>query len=152
MPVEVIGIDHIFITVRDLSVSEPFYDTLMRVLGFRKSNTQIAGEPHVHYYNRQLAYWLRPARQAERAHDPYAPGLHHLCFRVGDEADVERAAGELQAAGIQASAPRYYPEYGRDYYAIFLSDPDGVRLEIRNYGEWWRRAPSAWKAEEVAES
>jgi len=31
---------------------------------------------------------------------------------------------------IEATAPRLYPEYAPDYYAIFFSDPDGIRLEI----------------------
>ena len=147
MPVEVIGVDHIFITVRDLVVAEDYYDKVMSILGFRKNRTYIVGEPHVHYYNRYFAYWLRPARAPATEHNSYAAGLHHICFRVGDQADVDRAAAELAAVGITASEPRLYPEYGHDYYATFLADPDGVRLEIRNFGEWWRRSPSAWKEE-----
>ncbi len=148
MAVEVIGLDHIFITVRDLAAAEAFYDKVMNVLGFRKFQTDLAGEPHVYYYNRHFAYWLRPAHASSADHNPYAPGLHHLCFRVGDRADVDRAAVELAAAGIPASEPRYYPEYGRDYYGTFFLAPDGVRLEIRNFGEWWRRAITAWRKEE----
>jgi glyoxylase I family protein len=147
MPVEVLGIDHIFITVHDLAVAEEYYDKVMKILGFRKNRADIAGEPHVHYYNRYFAYWLRPAREAAVEHNSYAAGLHHVCFRVGDQADVDRAVLELEAAGISASAPRLYPEYGKDYYAAFFADPDGVRLEIRNFGEWWRRAITAWKEE-----
>ena len=147
MPVEVIGVDHIFITVRDLSAAEEYYDKVMKVLGFRKHRTYIVDEPHVHYYNRHFAYWLRPARDAVSEHNAYAAGLHHFCFRVGDQTEVDRAAAELEAAGITVTPPRLYPEYGRDYYATYLTDPDGVRLEIRNYGEWWRRSLSAWQAE-----
>ena len=147
MPVEVIGVDHIFVTVRDLAAAEEFYDKVMKILGFRKHRTSIVGEPHVHYYNRQFAYWLRPARTPAIEHDPYTAGLHHFCFRVGDQSDVDRAATELGAVGISASAPRLHPEYGRDYYATFMTDPDGVRLEIRNFGEWWRRSVSVWKEE-----
>lgn len=147
MPVEVLGVDHLFITVRDLIVAEEYYDKVMKILGFRKSRTYIVGEPHVHYYNRHFAYWLRPARDPDVEPRAYTAGLHHFCFRVGDQADVDRAATELEAAGISASVPRYYPEYGKDYYATFFADPDGLRLEIRNFGEWWRRSMSAWKEE-----
>lgn len=147
MPVEVIGVDHIFITVRDLTAAEEYYDTVMKILGFRKNRTSIVGEPHVHYYNRYFAYWLRPARDRAGEHNAYRAGLHHVCFRVGDLADVDRAAVELTAAGIRVSPPQFYPEYGHDYYATFLADPSGVRLEIRNYGEWWKRSMLAWKSE-----
>ncbi|MCA1719308.1 MAG: VOC family protein, partial [Actinobacteria bacterium] len=36
MTVEVIGVDHIFVAVKDLGRSEEFYDRIMGVLGFRK--------------------------------------------------------------------------------------------------------------------
>jgi len=49
----------------------------------------------LHYYNRQFGYSLRPARESTPDHDPYAPGLHHFCFRVVDEAAVDRAAQAL---------------------------------------------------------
>lgn len=147
MPVEVLGVDHVFITVRDLTTSEEYYDKVMKVLGFRKNRAYIADEPHVHYYNRHFAYWLRPAHDPAREHSPYAAGLHHFCFRVSDQSEVDRAVSELEAVGISASAPRLYPEYGKDYYATFFVDPDGMRLEIRNFGEWWRRSLVAWREE-----
>jgi catechol 2,3-dioxygenase-like lactoylglutathione lyase family enzyme len=144
--VEVIGIDHIFVTVRDLRASEAFYDRVMSVLGFRKWEAPISGDPHVIYYNRSFAFSLRPAREGTTAHDPYAPGLHHFCFRVVDEAAVDRAAGGLRAAGVEATKPRYYPEYGPDYYATFFEDPDRVRLEVMNFREVRRKLMYDWEA------
>jgi glyoxylase I family protein len=144
MPVEVIGIDHVYLAVRDLRVSREFYDRVMRVLGYRTSESTIAGDPHVHSYNRQFGFSLRPARPETPAHDPYAPGLHHFCLRVVDEAAVDRAAAELRAVGIEVTAPRVYPEYSADYYAIFFSDPDGIRLEITNLREVRRRRMFDW--------
>lgn len=130
---EVLGIDHVYLTVRDLARSERFYDSLLvGALGHVKAAAPIGGDPHVHYINRHFSLALRPARAAV-PHDPYAPGLHHFCFRVDDAAAVDRVAAKLAAAGIAASAPRLYPEYAPDYYATFLSDPDGVRLEVTNF-------------------
>lgn len=68
---EVIGIDHIYITVTNLENAETFYDVMMDVLGFRKSVLQLNGEKHVQYYNRHFSYILRPARLTT-AHNPYA--------------------------------------------------------------------------------
>ena len=147
MSVEIIGIDHIYVAVRDPGRSEQFYDRVMRVLGFRKGRSTIAGEPHIHYYGRHFGYSLRPARAGTAEHDPYAPGLHHFCLRVVDEAAVDRAARELRAAGIEATDPRFYPEYDADYYATFFSDPDGVRLEITNFRARRRRRMYDWDAE-----
>ncbi len=146
MPVEVIGIDHVYVTVRDLARATRFYDRVMTVLGYRKAESTIGGDPHVHYYNRQFGFSLRPARPGTPAHDPYAPGLHHFCFRVVDEAAVRRATVELRAAGVEMTEPRVYPEYAPDYFATFFVDPDGVRLEVTNFRESRRRRMFDWDA------
>jgi len=145
MPVEVIGIDHFYLTVRDLERSEAFYDRVMQqVLGYRKVHSTIADDPHVHYFNRQFGFSLRPARPGTPDHDPYAPGMHHFCMRVLDERAVDRAAAELTALAIEITPARYYPEYAPDYYAIFFTDPDGVRLEITNFREVRRKRMYDW--------
>ena len=148
MPVEVIGIDHVFFAVRDLRVSEEFYDRVMGVLGFRKGEASIGGDPHIIYYNRRFVYSLRSAREGSPDHDPYAPGLHHFCFRVVDEAAVNRVAVELVDTGVAVTEPRYYPEYGPDYYATFFEDPDGIRLEVMNFRELRRKIMYDWEARE----
>jgi catechol 2,3-dioxygenase-like lactoylglutathione lyase family enzyme len=144
--VEVIGIDHIYLAVRDLGRSETFYDGVMTgVLGFRKGSGALSGEPHRHYYNRHYGFSIRPARPGTPDHDPRAPGLHHFCFRVPDEAEVDRAATALRAIGVDATEPRLYPEYAPDYYATFFTDPDGIRLEITNFREERRRRMADWE-------
>jgi catechol 2,3-dioxygenase-like lactoylglutathione lyase family enzyme len=146
VPVEVIGIDHLYLAVRDLARSVVFYDRVMTVLGYRKVESTIGSDPHVHYYNRQFGFSLRPARPGTPPHDPYAPGLHHFCFRVADEAAVDLAVAELRAAGVEATEPRCYPEYAPDYYAAFLVDPDGIRLEVTNFREQRRQRMRDWDA------
>ena len=126
---EVIGVDHIYLSVSDFEASERFYDEVMQRFGFKKGDKAIGGDPHAHYFNRSLQVSIRPSR-SKFAHEPYAPGLHHLCFQVPTRADVDEAAKALQAIGVDASDPSVYPEYNPDYYATFFSDPDGIRHEI----------------------
>ena len=146
MPVDVIGIDHVYLAVADLEAAETFYDRVMiGVLGYRKAKAPIGGEPHVHYYNRHFGFSLRPARAGTPPHDPYAPGLHHFCFRVEDERAVDQAAAELNAAGIPATPPRYHPEYAPDYYATSFDGADGVRLEITNFRAQRRQRMAEWE-------
>jgi glyoxylase I family protein len=140
---EIIGIDHLYVTVSDLARSERFYDVVMAALGFRKSEFAIHGERHVQYYNRHFGYVLRPAR-SKAAHDPYAPGMHHLCLRVESESEVRAAAAELAKAGISASEPKLFAQYAPDYFAVFFSDPDGLRLEITNYRRERRQRHDHW--------
>lgn len=140
---EIIGIDHLYITVSDIARSERFYDVVLAGLGFRKNDFVLGGERHVQYFNRHFGYVLRPARSARR-HDSYTPGLHHLCFRVESAADVQEAARMLAAANIDVGEPRLYPEYAPDYFAVFFTDPDGIRLEITNYRLERRQRHDHW--------
>lgn len=129
----IIGIDHIYITVSDMARSQAFYDVVFQqVLGFRRSTFALGGEPHVQYYNRHFGYVLRPARVAQ-THEPYAPGLHHLCLRVDGVDDVRTVAADLSAAGIAATAAALHGNYAPDYWATYFTDPDGVRLEVTNF-------------------
>lgn len=126
--VEVVGLDHVYLAVTDLERSESFYDTVLALLDFRKIDAPIAGEPHRHHFNKVMQISLRPARGG--VHDPYAPGLHHLCLQVTDNAALDTLARLLRAAGIAITGPALYPLYADDYYALFLADPDGIRLEV----------------------
>jgi glyoxylase I family protein len=138
------AIDHIYLTVANLARSEQFYDAFLQTLGFHKSARPIAGEPHCHYYTREFQLTIRPAHAKDRRHDPYAPGLHHLCMRTADRASVDEAARRIAALGISIEGPRPCPEYAPDYYAVFCSDPDGIRLEIMNYIERRRLIRERW--------
>jgi catechol 2,3-dioxygenase-like lactoylglutathione lyase family enzyme len=129
MAIEIGAVDHVYVSVSDLARSEAFYDRVMRFLGFKKGTAPIAGERHAHYFNPVTQYTVRPARGTD-PHDPYRPGLHHLCFRVASREQVDEAAAGLCALGVAASPPTLYPEYAADYYATFFEDPDGIRLEI----------------------
>ena len=103
---EVIGIDHIYVTVSDLEASEQFYDRVMiDVLAFRKNKFSLAGDPHIQYFNRHFGFVLRPSR-ASAKHDPYSPGLHHVCLRVDSAADVYAVATQLRTRGVNATEPR----------------------------------------------
>ena len=133
MPVEVIGIDHIYVAVRDLARSSRFYDGVMAVLGYRRVEAPIGGDPHVHYYNRQFGFSLRPARPATPAHDPYAPGLHHFCFRARSREDIDAvyrfAVDELDARVVH---PPEDGHFAPGYYSVLFEDPDGIRLEANH--------------------
>ena len=140
----VIGIDHIYITVTNVEHSTKFYDQLMAILGFRKGTFTLNDETHVQYYNRHFSYVLRPAH-ANNKYDPYALGLHHFCMRVENEAEVLEVANMLKEKGIEVSEPKLYPEYAFDYFSVFVTDPDGIYLEITNFRQERRERHDNWE-------
>lgn len=71
------------------------------------------------------------------SHDRYAPGLHHLAWRVESREAVDAAHALLVEHGIpMLDRPAHYPEYSGDYYAVFFADPDGLKLEIVHAPGW----------------
>lgn len=128
--IEITGLDHIYLSVSDMAVSEAFYDSVFRLLGFKKGDARVADEPHCHYYNRVLQISIRPAHGGSAAHDPYAPGLHHLCLEVESKGGVDAVHRVLTNLGVEATQPTLYKQYDPDYYATFFEDPDGVRFEV----------------------
>lgn len=130
---EVIGIDHIYITVSNLERSEAFYDKVLLItLGFKKNKFLLNNENHIQYFNRHFGYVLRPSH-TKVTHDPYVPGLHHFCLRVTSKADVVAVVKRLHDMGIKATEAKLHTEYAPDYWATHFSDPDGIRLEVTNY-------------------
>ncbi len=140
----VIGIDHLYITVSDLDRSRAFYDAVfLGVLGFRRNEFTLGVDLHVQYYNRHFGYVLRPARVLQ-PHEPYAPGLHHLCLRVDSVDEVRAVSAALNAAGIAATPAALHDQYAPDYWATFFTDPDGIRLEVTNYRAERRERHDKW--------
>jgi catechol 2,3-dioxygenase-like lactoylglutathione lyase family enzyme len=133
-------IDHIQITVKDMSVAEAFYDQLLPLLGFdlRRKGGAVIDEHEfqvVEYVHPRLAFAItspRPALAGETIHRRRPGALHHLAFRAGSRAEVDRLYAELQKIGAKiVCAPREYPEYTPSgYYAVFFKDPEGFKYEI----------------------
>ena len=66
----------------------------------------------------------------ETPYNRYAVGIHHICFAAPDRATVDERAAWLREVGAAIeSGPDEY-DYTPGYYAVFLHDPDGIKLEI----------------------
>jgi glyoxylase I family protein len=46
---EILGIDHLYLSVAEFERSRVYYDRLMKSLGFKKGTFAVGGEPHCHY-------------------------------------------------------------------------------------------------------
>jgi catechol 2,3-dioxygenase-like lactoylglutathione lyase family enzyme len=133
-------IDHIQITVKDMSVAVPFYDKLLPLLGFdpEKRATAVIEEHEfqvVEWQNPRLCFAITSPRKAflDDTINRRKPGaLHHLAFKAASRAEVDRLHSELMGIGAAiVSPPREYPEYNPPgYYALFFKDLEGIKYEI----------------------
>jgi catechol 2,3-dioxygenase-like lactoylglutathione lyase family enzyme len=132
-------IDHIQITVKDLKVAEHFYDKLMPILGFdlnRKSKGNVAAHEFevVEYFHPLLTFGINSPRAAfkEDAIHRRKPGaLHHLAFKAASRNEVDQLYLEIKETGARiVDPPKYYPQHGESYYALFFQDTEGIKYEI----------------------
>ena len=136
---EVLGVDHIDLTVNDLPRSTAFYEKILGVLGFRR----LPLDTYVAWGNAQMNIALRPALADERGavFNRYRVGLHHLALKAKSRDDVDRFYDFLLHEGITVlDPPADYPQYGPQYYAVFFTDPDGMKLELSHFPwGYWRK-------------
>jgi glyoxylase I family protein len=145
MEPQIIGMDHIYVSVTALEASELYYDAVfVQILKFRKNRFALNGLPHIQYYNRQFGVVVRQSRQPKIPHNSEVAGLHHFCFRVETEAEVDGIAEQMRGLGLNVSIPGYHKEYAPDYYAIYFTDPDGIRYEVTNFRQERRDRMDRW--------
>jgi catechol 2,3-dioxygenase-like lactoylglutathione lyase family enzyme len=121
-------LDHVSIGVPDMNAARRFYDAIMNALGAAK----VYDLPHALGYGERctpqdlsstyLAVYLD---QGE-----ISGSKRHWCFKAGsrEQVDAFHAAG-LAAGGQSDGAPGLRTDYHAGYYAAFLYDPAGNRVE-----------------------
>ncbi len=130
------AIDHLDLVVTSLERSLAFYRGLLEPLGYVHVG-EIEGErgEHVVYLSRHGGGGSVSLRESQsKSHptpyDRYAVGIHHIAFAASSRARVDERAAWLRDQGAEIeSGPREY-DYTPGYYALFLYDPDGLKLEI----------------------
>jgi len=131
MTIQVNGIAHVQLTVRDPGRCVPFWERLCHFLGM---STLIRGDDIVYCIGGRTGILVRGAPASKRGErfDQDRAGLHHLCFRARSREDVDAVAGFL--AGEPAARVVHPPEEGSQfapgYYSILFEDPDGIRVEV----------------------
>ncbi len=121
--------DHVSIGVRDISRSRAFYDAALQPLGYGRL---ITSDDSLGYGDSVAGLWI----SLSDAPVPANPksGLH-FCFRAPNREAVARFhAAALAAGGRDKGAPGVRVDYSADFYAAFVVDPDGYRLEALHLG------------------
>lgn len=121
-------LDHVSISVSDMETSERFYDAVMAALGV----------PKVNRFDDRIGYGERAdADHPERcylsillADPPDGAYQRHWCFKAESRAAVD-AFWRIgcENGGKDDGPPGFRPHYHATYYAAFLIDPSGNRIE-----------------------
>jgi catechol 2,3-dioxygenase-like lactoylglutathione lyase family enzyme len=118
-------IDHVSIAVRNLDVSARFYAVILAPLGY----TRLAAHPtRVAFGTKYPELWLN-ARPTMAAVSPDSGA--HICLRARSTEAIDAFyAVAVANGGTDDGAPGLRQATLVTYYAAFIRDPDGNRLEV----------------------
>ncbi|WP_340117082.1 VOC family protein [Pelagibius sp. 7325] len=129
---------HFVIASNDPADRAAFYDAVLPLLGYARQ----PGDPaELAYAHRSGLPWIVVARPNDGR--PAEPGNgYHLAFHASDEKTVQafhKAA--LAAGGRDEGGPGLRPHYAEDYYAAYVRDPDGNKLQAVTYPKGRKAGP-----------
>ena len=118
-------IDHVSVAVSDLSRATRFYEAVLGAIGY--ASIDMRGST-VGFGKKYSEFWIN-ARPEMGAMPPRSGA--HVCLRARSTAEVMAFhAAALAHGGTSDGPPGLRPHDGeRGYYAAFIRDPDGNRIE-----------------------
>ena len=129
------SVNHIALTVSNLSHSEDFYNFFLDFMGYEQAEKT---EQLILWAGHNGVLTISPSNPSSpnQYHDRYSPGLHHLAFSADSRSQVDELYQKLLEQGVKIlDAPAEY-NYLPDYYAVFFLDPDDIKLEFVHIPNW----------------
>ena len=122
---------HVILTVSDFAAARAFYGELLPFLGLQPV---LDAETFYYCVGGRTAVGITPAgpeHQGERFVQQRV-GLHHLCFRVRERAEVDAVHELVRRLGATIVHPPEDGPWAPGYYSVLFEDPDGIRLEANH--------------------
>ncbi len=130
------AIDHLMINANSYEKAIKFYSWLIPKIGYPKSETY-KQPPMTGFFSNKGSLWLVHSNP-EFLGDSFNKGrigLREIAFRADSRAEVDAIAKEVESNGGKIlDAPKEY-DYAPGYYAVFFTDPDGLKLEVVTYSK-----------------
>ncbi|MES2434710.1 MAG: VOC family protein [Pseudomonadota bacterium] len=128
-------LDHIFLTVSDLTRSIAFYEAVLPTIGITirhdyDTPANLPQHPALKGFGAKgrIFFWLRQGTPS--------PSALHIGFVAHSQAEVDAAhQAALKAGATEIHPPGPQLHYDPRYYAAQLRDPDGYSFEIV-YKSW----------------
>jgi catechol 2,3-dioxygenase-like lactoylglutathione lyase family enzyme len=114
-------IDHVSVVVTDLAAATRFYEAVLATIGMTKLEMRPAT---VGFGKQYPEFWINLRGKVQTSDGA------HVCFRARTTEMVDAFhAAALAAGGSDDGAPGLRPHHGDGYYATFIRDLDGNRIE-----------------------
>jgi catechol 2,3-dioxygenase-like lactoylglutathione lyase family enzyme len=128
---EISGIAHIQLTTSDFDASLLFYEKLLPFLGL---TPLIRGDGFFYCVGGRTGVAISRTDEAHRGERfvQARVGLHHVCFRARERADVDAVYRFLLEVSAKIVHPPEDGPWAPGYYSVLFEDPDGIRLEVNH--------------------
>ena len=122
--------DHLGLTVEDLDRSVAQWDPILAALGCTHGDELEGGIAWWRDGDTELILYRAPEAGGE-PHRYGRIGWQHLAFAVDSRAEVQRLHRiALDAGWTSVRDPKVFPRFSDRYYASFVEDENGIRLEF----------------------
>lgn len=117
--------DHVSVGVADVAAARKIYDPAMAALGFKVLFDH--GDFAIAYGEAHPSFWVQLPDDQQAAS---AGNGTHVCFRATSRQMVRDFYEAAMKAGAEdAGAPGLRPDYTPTYYAAFVRDATGNKIE-----------------------
>lgn len=122
---------HVILNVSDWPACRAFYTELLPFLGMSQA---FSGEDMIYYVGGRTALGVRKCESTyeDERFVQTRVGLHHLCFRARNNADVEAVHERLVAMDAMVVRGPEPGPWAPGYYYVLFEDPVGTRLEVNH--------------------
>ena len=122
------GIAHIALSVKNMKKSKPFYKELLPFLGLKLVHE---GEKSCYHVGSRTGILIQQINSQNKSYNfsQNNIGLHHLCFRARSKEDINKLADKLKLMKANIVRGPLDGAWAPGYYYILFEDPDGIRLE-----------------------
>ena len=129
--VEINGVAHVILSVSRWQACRSFYEQLLPFFGMTRT---FDGEDMMYFVGGRTALGISkcdPAHENERFVQT-RPGLHHLCFRVRGNEEVNAVHEFLLSIDATIVHGPEQGDWAPGYYSVLFEDPVGTRLEVNH--------------------
>ena len=125
------GIAHIALSVKNISKSKVFYNTLLPFLGLTRVHE---GDKSIYHVGAKTGIMIQQIDENMDSvnFNQNNIGLHHFCFRARERKDIDLLGNKLKKMKAVIIRGPMEGNWAPGYYYILFEDPDGIRLEV-NY-------------------
>ena len=125
------GIAHIALSVKNIKKSKAFYKELLPYLGLKLIHD---GDESFYHIGSRTGIMIQEIKNNKKSSNfnQNNIGLHHLCFRARKKEDIDKLKIKLLEMNAHIERGPVEGPWAPGYYYILFEDPDKIRLEV-NY-------------------